>query len=155
MSQERIDREVARIKAVSDPDNDLRVATLTSEESIKFVIDGRRIDHVDLLTDSSVKLAFTDDTSLVIDSASWSAVTFIQTGAAVVPAGWEPGSNMPPLSEVRIRRRRFPRAGFDGEFEELDILGRWDRMEVRIAQFRATCSIGRLELSATFSKKPV
>lgn len=155
MSQERIDREVARIKAVSDPDNDLRVATLTSEESIKFVIDGRRIDHVDLLTDSSVKLAFTDDTSLVIDSASWSAVTFIQTGAAVVPAGWEPGSNMPPLSEVRIRRCRFSRAGFDGEFEELDILGRWNRMEVRIAQFRATCSIGRLELSATFSKKPV
>lgn len=155
MSQERIDREVARIKAVSDPDNDLRVATLTSEESIKFAIDGRRIDHVDLLTDSSVKLAFTDDTSLVIDSASWSAVTFIQAGTAIVPAGWEPGSSMPPLSEVRFRRRRFPRAGFDGEFEELDILGRWDRLEVRIAQFRATCSIGRLGLSATFSKKAV
>nr|DAK24382.1 MAG TPA: hypothetical protein [Caudoviricetes sp.] len=138
-----------------DLDNDLRVATLTGEESIKFVIDGRRIDHVDLLTDSSVKLAFTDDTSLVIDSASWSAVTFIQTGIAVVPAGWEPGSNMPPLSDVRIRRRRFPGAGFDGEFEEVDILGRWDLMEVRIAQFRATCSIGRLELTATFSNKTV
>lgn len=155
MSQERVDREVARIKAVSDPDNDLRVATLTSEESIKFVIDGRRIDHVDLLTDSSVNIAFTDDTRLVIDSASWSAASFVQVGTAVVPAGWEPGSSMPPLSEVRIRRRRFLRAGFDGEFEELDILGRWNRMEVRIAQFRATCSIGRLELSATFSRKPV
>ena len=155
MSQERIDREVARIKAVSDPDNDLRVATLTSEESIKFVIDGRRIAHVDLLTDSSVNIAFTDGTSLTVEAASWSDVSFVQMGAAVVPAGWEPGSNMPPLSEVRIRRRRFSKAGFDGEFEEVDILGKWDRMEVRIAQFRATCSIGRLELTATFSKKTV
>ena len=155
MSQERLDREVARIMAVSDPDNDLRVATLTREGSIKFAIDGRRIDHVDLLTDSSVNIAFTDGTSLTVEAASWSNVSFVQNGAAIVPAGWEPGSNMPPLSEVRIRRRGFPKAGFDGEFEVVDILGKWDRMEVRIAQFRATCSIGRLELTATFSKKTV
>lgn len=155
MSQERIDREVARIKAVSDPDNDLWVATLTHEESIKFAIDGRRIDHVGLLTDSSVNIAFADGTSLTVEAASWSDVSFVQTGTAVVPAGWEPGSNMPPLSEVRIRRRGFPKAGFDGEFEVVDILGKWDRMEVRIAQFRATCSVGRLLLTATFSKKTV
>ena len=42
-----------------------------------------------------------------------------------------------------------------GEFEEVDVLGTWEGMQVRIAQFRATCSIGSLSLTASLSKQAV
>lgn len=155
MSQEtdRIAREVNRISDVIE--GDLRIAVLTHEESIKVALDGRPFDHVDLLTDSSVNIAFNDGTQMVIDSASWSAASFVQEGRAKVPKGWEADKTHPPLSDITLRRRRFPRAGFDGEFEEVDVLGTWEGMQVRVAQFRATCSIGSLSLTASLSKPSV
>lgn len=155
MSQEtdRIAREVKRISDVLD--GDLRIAVLTHEESIKAALDGRPFDHVDLLTDSSVNIAFNDGTQMVIDSASWSAASFIQEGRAKVPQGWEADKPHPPLSDITIRRRSHPRAGMSGEFGEVDVLGTWEGMQVRIAQFRATCSIGSLSLTASLSKPAV
>ena len=155
MSQEtdRIAREVNRISDVIE--GDLRIAVLTHEESIKVALDGRPFDHVDLLTDSSINIAFNDGTQMVIDSASWSAASFIQEGRARVPQGWEAGKPHPPLSDITLRRRSHPRAGMSGEFEEVDVLGTWEGMQVRIAQFRATCSIGSLSLTASLSKPAV
>lgn len=155
MSQEtdRIAREVNRISDVIE--GDLRIAVLTHEESIKVALDGRPFDHVDLLTDSSINIAFNDGTQMVIDSASWSSASFVQEGRAKVPKGWEADKTHPPLSNITFRRRRFPRAGFGGEFEEVDVLGTWEGMQVRIAQFRATCSIGSLSLTASLSKPAV
>lgn len=155
MSQEtdRIAREVNRISDVIE--GDLRIAALTHEESIKVALAGRPFDHVDLLTDSSVNIAFNDGTQMVIDSASWSAVSFIQEGRAKVPKGWEADKPHPPLSDITLRRRSHPRAGMSGEFEEVDVLGTWEGMQVRIAQFRATCSIGSLSLTASLSKPAV
>lgn len=155
MSQEtdRIAREVNRISDVLG--GDLRIAVLTHEESIKVALDGRPFDHVDLFTDSSVNIAFNDGTQMVIDSASWSAASFIQEGRAKVPQGWEAGKLHPPLSNIVIRRRSLPRAGMSGEFEEVDVLGTWEGMQVRIAQFRATCSLGSLSLTASLSKPSV
>lgn len=155
MSQEtdRIAREVNRISDVIE--GDLRIAVLTHEESIKVALDGRPFDHVDLLTDSSVNIAFNDGTQMVIDSASWSAASFVQEGQAKVPKGWEADKTHPPLSDITLRRRSLPRAGVYGEFEEVDVLGAWEGMQVRIAQFRATCSIGSLSLTASLSKPSV
>ena len=155
MSQEtdRIAREVNRISDVIE--GDLRIAVLTHEEAIKVALDGRPFDHVDLLTDSSVNIAFNDGTQMVIDSASWSAASFVQEGRAKVPQGWEAGKPHPPLSDITLRRRSHPRAGMSGEFEEVDVLGTWEGMQVRIAQFRATCSIGSLLLTASLSKPAV
>lgn len=155
MSQEtdRIAREVNRISDVIE--GDLRIAVLTHEESIKVALDGRPFDHVDLLTDSSVNIAFNDGTQMVIEAASWSAVSFIQEGRAKVPKGWEADKSHPPLSDITLRRRSLPRAGMSGEFEEVDVLGTWEGMKVRIAQFRATCSIGSLSLTASLSKPSV
>lgn len=155
MSQEtdRIAREVNRISDVIE--GDLRIAVLTHEESIKVALDGRPIDHVDLLTDYSVNIAFTDGTQMVIDSASWSSASFIQEGRAKVPKGWEADKTHPPLSDITLRRRSLPRAGMSGEFEEVDVLGAWEGMQVRIAQFRATCSLGSLSLTASLSKPAV
>lgn len=155
MSQEtdRIAREVNRISDVID--GDLRIAVLTYEESIKVALDGRPFDHVDLLTDSSVNIAFNDGTQMVIDSASWSATSFIKEGRAKVPKGWEADKPHPPLSDITLRRRSHPRAGMYGEFEEVDVLGTWEGMQVRIAQFRATCSLGSLSLTASLSKPSV
>lgn len=155
MSQEtdRIAREVNRISDVLE--GDLRIAVLTHEESIKVALDGRPFDHVDLLTDSSVNIAFNDGTQMVIDSASWSAASFIQEGRAKVPKGWEADKPHPPLSDITLRRRSHPRDGMSGEFEEVDVLGTWEGMQVRIAQFRATCSLGSLLLTASLSKPAV
>lgn len=155
MSQEtdRIAREVNRISDVIE--GDLRIAVLTHEESIKVALDGRPFDHVDLLTDSSVNIAFNDGTQMVIDSASWSSASFVQEGRAKVPKGWEADKTHPPLSDITLRRRSNPRAGMSGEFEEVDVLGTWEGMQVRIAQFRATCSIGSLSLTASLSKPSV
>lgn len=155
MSQEtdRIAREVNRISDVIE--GDLRIAVLTHEESIKVALDGRPFDHVDLLTDSSVNIAFNDGTQMVIDSASWSSASFVQEGRAKVPKGWEADKTHPPLSDITLRRRSYPRAGMSGEFEEVDVLGTWEGMQVRIAQFRATCSIGSLSLTASLSKPSV
>ena len=155
MSQEtdRIAREVNRISDVIE--GDLRIAVLTHEESIKVALDGRPFDHVDLLTDSSVNIAFNDGTQMVIDSASWSSASFVQEGRAKVPKGWEADKPHPPLSDITIRRRSHPRVGMSGEFEEVDVLGTWEGMQVRIAQFRATCSIGSLSLTASLSKPSV
>lgn len=155
MSQEtdRIAREVNRISDVLE--GDLRIAVLTHEESIKVALDGRPFDHVDLLTDSSVNIAFNDGTQMVIDSASWSSASFVQEGRARVPQGWEADKTHPPLSDIVIRRRSNPRAGMSGEFEEVDVLGTWEGMQVRVAQFRATCSIGSLSLTASLSKPAV
>lgn len=155
MSQEtdRIAREVTRISDVIE--GDPRIAVLTHEESIKVALDGRPFDHVDLLTDSSVNIAFNDGTQMVIDSASWSPASFVQEGRAKVPKGWEADKPHPPLSDITLRRRSHPRAGMSGEFEEVDVLGTWEGMQVRIAQFRATCSIGSLLLTASLSKPSV
>lgn len=155
MSQEtdRIAREVNRISDVIE--GDLRIAVLTHEESIKVALDGRPFDHVDLLTDHSVNIAFNDGTQMVIDSASWSAASFIQEGRAAVPRGWEADKTHPPLSDITLRRRSRPRAGMSGEFEEVDVLGTWEGMQVRVAQFRAACSIGSLLLTASLSKPSV
>lgn len=155
MSQEtdRIAREVNRISDVIE--GDLRIAVLTHEESIKVALDGRPFDHVDLLTDSSINIAFNDGTQMVIDSASWSAASFIQEGRAKVPKGWEADKPHPPLSDITLRRQSLPRDGMSGEFEEVDVLGTWEGMQVRIAQFRATCSLGSLSLTASLSKPSV
>ena len=155
MSQEtdRIAREVNRISDVIE--GDLRIAVLTHEESIKVALDGRPFDHVDLLTDSSVNIAFNDGTQMVIEAASWSSASFIQEGRAKVPQGWEADKAHPPLSDITFRRRSHPRAGMSGEFEEVDVLGTWEGMQVRIAQFLATCSIGSLSLTASLSKPSV
>ena len=155
MSQEtdRIAREVNRISDVIE--GDLRIAVLTHEESIKVALDGRPFDHVDLLTDSSINIAFNDGTQMVIDSASWSSASFIQEGRAKVPKGWEADKTHPPLSDITLRRRSLTRAGMSGEFEEVDVLGTWEEMQVRIAQFWATCSIGSLSLTASLSKPSV
>lgn len=155
MSQEtdRIASEVNRISDVIE--GDLRIAVLTHEESIKVALDGRPFDHVDLLTDSSVNIAFNDGTQMVIEAASWSAASFVQEGRAKVPRGWEADKTHPPLSDIVIRRRSLPRAGMSGEFEEVDVLGTWEGMQVRIAQFRATCSLGSLSLTASLSKPSV
>lgn len=155
MSQEtdRIAREVNRISDVIE--GDLRIAVLTHEESIKVALDGRPFDHVDLLTDSSVNIAFNDGTQMVIDSASWSAASFVQEGRAKVPQGWEADKPHPPLSDITLRRRSYVRPGMPGEFEEVDVLGTWEGMQVRVAQFRATCSIGSLLLTASLSKPSV
>lgn len=155
MSQEtdRIAREVNRISDVIE--GDLRIAVLTHEESIKAALDGRPFDHVDLLTDSSVNIAFNDGTQMVIEAASWSSASFVQEGRAKVPKGWEADKTHPPLSDIVIRRRSLPRAGMSGEFEEVDVLGTWEGMQVRVAQFRATCSIGSLSLTASLSKPAV
>ena len=155
MSQEtdRIAREVNRISDVIE--GDLRIAVLTHEESIKVALDGRPFDHVDLLTDSSVNIAFNDGTQMVIEAASWSAASLVQEGRAKVPRGWEADKTHPPLSDIVIRRRSLPRAGMSGEFEEVDVLGTWEGMQVRIAQFRATCSLGSLSLTASLSKPSV
>lgn len=155
MSQEtdRIAREVNRISDVIE--GDLRIAVLTHEESIKVALDGRPFDHVDLLTDSSVNIAFNDGTQMVIEAASWSSASFIQEGRAKVPKGWEADKTHPPLSDITIRRRSYARPGMSGELEEVDVLGTWEGMQVRIAQFRATCSIGSLALTASLSKPSV
>ena len=155
MSQEtdRIASEVNRISDVIE--GDLRIAVLTHEESIKVALDGRPFDHVDLLTDSSVNIAFNDGTQMVIEAASWSAASLVQEGRAKVPRGWEADKTHPPLSDIVIRRRSLPRAGMSGEFEEVDVLGTWEGMQVRIAQFRATCSLGSLSLTASLSKPSV
>lgn len=155
MSQEteRIAREVNRISDVIE--GDLRIAVLTHEESIKVALAGRPFDHVDLLTDSSVNIAFNDGTQMVIEAASWSAASFVQEGRAKVPKGWEADKPHPPLSDITLRRRSLPRAGMSGELEEVDVLGTWEGMQVRVAQFRATCSIGSLSLTASLSKPSV
>lgn len=155
MSQEtdRIAREVNRISDVIE--GDLRIAVLTHEESIKVALDGRPFDHVDLLTDSSVNIAFNDGTQMILEAASWSSASFIQEGRAKVPKGWEADKTHPPLSDIVIRRRSHPRVGMSGEFEEVDVLGTWEGMQVRVAQFRATCSLGSLSLTASLSKPSV
>lgn len=155
MSQET-DRIASEINRISDViEGDLRVAVLTHEEQIKVALAGRPFDRVELLTDSSVNVAFKDGTQLVIDSTIRSNGSFIQEGSALVPKGWDADKPNPPLSDITLRRRSLPRAGMSGEFEEVDILGTWEGMQVRIVQFRAACSIGSLSLTASLSKPAV
>lgn len=155
MSQEtdRISSEVTRISDVIQGASG--VVVLTYEESIRVALAGRPFDHVEPLTESSVNIVFKDGTQMVIDSVIRSNSSFIQEGLARVPQGWEADKSHPPLSDITLRRRSHPRAGMSGEFEEVDVLGTWEGMQVRIAQFRATCSIGSLSLTASLSKPSV
>lgn len=155
MSQEtdRISSEVTRISDVIQGASG--VVVLTHEESIKVALAGRPFDYVETLTESSVNIVFKDGTQMVIDSVIRSNSSFIQEGRALVPQGWEADKGHPPLSDITLRRRSLPQAGMSSEFEEVDVLGTWEGMQVRIAQFRATFPTGSLSLKASLSRPAV
>ena len=127
---------------------------LTTEAAIRAALDGRHIRRIEPITAPTIGIIFRDGTWMSVTAANHHGPQFSQDGKAIIPNGWDGTIPVPPLTGVDFRHGWIGFRHRPDLWDKIDVVGYcdWTPLPIRIAQFRATTSIGTLTLVAEFHR---